>query len=123
MSKKAAYESDLLSTATEADNNMLWTMRPNLKPKGVEVLPIVTEDIDLVNESLAWAQAFADKAERSDYEHNAMVIANSPFIEYRAQGILASIVGVFLRNKGEKKAKAARDDAKPATGAAIKQAA
>jgi len=109
VSKKMAYESDSLSsTAFDAEQNMLWTMRPNLKPKGCEVLPIVQEDIDLANESLAWAQAFSDKAERSDYEHNAMVIANSPFIEYRAQGILASIVGVFLRNKGEKKAKASR---------------
>jgi hypothetical protein len=103
ISKAKARENGSISSASEAELNMYPT--PYMREKKL-MLPVTQDDIDLAAEALAWAQAFADKTERSDYEHNAMVIANSPFIEYRAMGILASIVGIYLRNKGEVKAKA-----------------
>jgi len=77
------------------------------------VLPITQEDKELASEALAWADAFGEKEERSDYEHNAMVLARSPWIEYRASGLLCSIVGVYLRNKGLLIERAAKASGKP----------
>lgn len=91
VSGKAAYEDDSLkSTRSRAIENIFSSSQP-LLPND--------DDRALADRALEWAQSFADKDELSDYEHNVLVVANSLFIEYRAAGIAASIVGVFYRNE------------------------
>lgn len=72
------------------------------------------EDRQNAAEALAWAQGLRTKGESegtplSEYEHNISVIAGAVLIEDRSTGLAASIVGVYLRNKGRAEMRAARD--------------
>lgn len=100
VSGKMAYENDFL---TSTRNDAL----DNLHRKMVEV---TEEDHAVAEAALAWAQSFGDKKVLNDYEHNVLVIANSPVIEFRACGIAASIVGVYLRNNFKRAEKVTLDN-------------
>lgn len=90
VSRKFAYENpDRSATADVARGMMIY---------GTDAEEIIAVDTQNVREALAWAHAFSEKPEKSDYEHNVSVIAGSSMIEPRSAGIAASIVGVYMRN-------------------------
>ena len=60
---------------------------------------VTDADKALAAEALEWAQSLSDKAEKSDYEHNILVIAEAVVMDLRSCGLAASIVGVFHRNR------------------------
>lgn len=96
VSRKTAMNSDdLTPTAHRAHTNMFASVRyqvpENERPTDA--------DKAVAAEALAWALALGEKGSLNDYEHNISVIAQSPMMEARAEGLAASIVGSFLRSK------------------------
>ena len=88
VSGKAAYENPALtSTKNIALNRYLLD----------GYIP-TEEDKTLAANALAWAQALSDKEEKSDYEHNILVIAEAEVMEFRSMGLAASIVGMYVRH-------------------------
>jgi hypothetical protein len=104
VSGKAAYESGRTSTASLAYINML----DNHYDVAVSSRTVEIEQADheVVDAALVWARGLRDKAEMNDYENNVAVVAESQFIEGRAAGIAASIVGVYLMNVQKSKPRA-----------------
>ncbi len=106
VSGKAAYESDyLVATRVSAVENMFHAGRGFVQP--------TVEDHALANHALEWAQGFSDKNDLNEYEHNVLVIANSPVIEFRSTGLAASIVGVFYTKHKPKRGTTHLGDMKP----------
>lgn len=109
VSGKAAYESDyLVATRVTALENMF----PHSGSRHLVVQPTI-DDVALANRALEWAQGFAEKSDLNDYEHNVLVIANSPVIEFRSTGLAASIVGVFFTKHTPKRGTTHLGDMKP----------
>ncbi len=103
--------SDFLAATAQAVRNHGWVSVKASKETGATTTKerafaylayedeVTAEDRALVERSLAWAQTLIEKADRSDYEHNVAVIANSAYIEERSVGVAASIVGVTYQNE------------------------
>lgn len=102
VSGKAAYENPSLR-ATK-----MWAYLNMTAPKAEDRHPVTDADRALAAEALEWARGFSEKTNPSEYEFNVMVIAGSEVIEFRSIGIAASIVGVYLRHKGELAARTVR---------------
>lgn len=97
VSRKTAMNSvdEVLPTASRAHHTMFPTPR---RPVPEDERP-TDADKALAAEALAWALALGDQPQLSDYEHNLLVIARSPMMEYRAEGLAASIIGSYLRRQ------------------------
>jgi hypothetical protein len=91
----ADYTGQTRSTRARAMSNMIPS-----RAAGEVMDPPTEEDIKLATDALEWAQSLKDRANLNDYEHNVMVVAQSPVIEVRACGIAASIVSAYLRVQG-----------------------
>lgn len=61
------------------------------------------EDRELAEAAKQWAISLGEKDTMSDYENNVSVVARSMFIEGRAAGLAASIVGVYVKNQNRNK--------------------
>lgn len=99
VSRKEVRETDrddLISTAHYA--NLLMT-NP-LKRRNMTAAEHPTEDDrEVAAKAIDWALAFEAKGNAmSDFEHNVLVIAKSPAIEFRAEGIAAAIIAGYLRS-------------------------
>lgn len=95
VSGKIAYEQRITATRQRAYLNMMgYEGEPE---------PILDEDRKLAADALAWAQGLRDKETLSDYEHNVLVVAEASYIEGRAAGLAASIVGVYFRNAAKRR--------------------
>jgi hypothetical protein len=96
VSGKAAYENPTLTPSSRMAT--AWYNYGS----GNGVLNIADpseEDKALAAEALAWAESLRDKENKSDYEHNILVVAEAEVMESRSAGLAASIVGVFLQHK------------------------
>ena len=67
------------------------------------------EDKMLAVEALDWALSLREKDNKSDYEHNILVIAEAQAMEWRSAGLAASIVGVYVRNRQKEIERKARE--------------
>jgi len=90
VSGKAAYENpNLIATRERAK---VWNI------DGYSEAAPTDEDKKLAADALEWAQSLRDKDNKSEYEHNILVIAEAEVIEARSMGLAASIVGVYVKN-------------------------
>lgn len=69
---------------------------PEMRRDG-DMLEVTQSANKLANDTLEWTLALKDKAQRSDYEHNLIVVASKELIEVRDTGILASAVSAYIR--------------------------
>ncbi len=84
VSGKYAYENNVISTKTASFHSYMSNEQD-----------LFGDDVELATDALKWARSFEHKDSLSDYEHNVLTIANSPFIQANQLGIAASIVGVY----------------------------
>lgn len=104
----AKASEDMRSTASRAYENM-YPPKDAKTGRYTEAKKVTDEDKALAQASLEWAQGLAKKSHRSDYEHNILVIASEPYIEYKSNGLAASIVSSHLR--AQEKLKIAKREA------------
>ena len=108
VSGKAAYEAGYTKTSTRDVAHSFMRER---------MTSVVTDaDRAIAQEALMWALSFAEKDDKSDYEHNVLVVAEAEYIEHRSMGLAASIVGVYLRNRDQIAARKAEAEARKARG-------
>lgn len=93
VSRKNADE--LKHATADIAGSMYWDRKHNWDAQ------ITESDKKDAQEALDWAQSLTDKTEKSDYEYNVSIVANSEWIEPRSSGIAASIVGVYLKNRDQ----------------------
>lgn len=87
-----------ISAATARLNANLEATRDDAQYRMAQAHAITDEDVALAEQAIEWAQSLADKSHLSDWEHNVLVIANDHYIEGRACGLAASIVGIYYKN-------------------------
>lgn len=102
VSAKVASEYEHLLSS----RSRIWS---NLNPPtSGETIAITDEDRQMAADARAWALSLSDKISLSDYEHNITTIAAKDYINYRATGMAASIVGSHFRNTTERLERASK---------------
>lgn len=75
-------------------------MEPPKARKGempFKVEKVTDEDRKLARAAIDWVLTLDKRRNLSDYEHNILVLAKSPYIERKSEGFAASIIPTYLR--------------------------
>ena len=112
VSRKVSQETDgrLMATSMLALTNLFPYSR---EEKAAAIRP-EPEDREIAQAAMDWALSLGEKDNLSDYEHNILVLAQNRTVECRSAGLVASIVGCYVRNtEAEQRRRAERASHRP----------